>query len=86
MCSRKTHLFVKTLKLYLLYSPLNFQHTSFSSSFLLNEMELPKTFIDQWTNKDVATKIKYNQLGQTDMWVSQLSLGMINVCLLKLMN
>lgn len=49
-------------------------------------MELPKTFIDQWTNKDVASKIKYNQLGQTDMWVSQLSLGMINICLLKLAN
>jgi hypothetical protein len=43
---------------------------------ILNRGELPSTFIADWSNRDVCEKIKYGRLGQTDMFVSALSLGM----------
>jgi len=36
---------------------------------------LPPTFIANWSDRDVCEKLEYRRLGQTDMFVSTLSLG-----------
>ncbi len=41
----------------------------------INSGGLPSTFIANWSHRDVCEKLKYDRLGQTDMFVSKLSLG-----------
>ena len=44
----------------------------------LPNSELPATYVEGWSNLESVRKIPYHQLGQTQMNVSLLTLGMYN--------